>query len=192
MRSGRRRCTEPKSSTRVDASLGGVYRYSRSGFCAVLIFIALLLAACQPPPKDAVTGFAVGYTVRTATFEPGQILEFSVHFDPSDQDEHGLPESVEFVADNTVRATAFATMEAWVGRTELEQRIPWDCFGPIEVRDGNDDLLFTMRDIYRANSTLIRISGDLDAGRDVSWSYRIPGDTPTFSVPDREQSDPQP
>ncbi len=145
----------------------------------------LVAGTCDPPPEPAYTTFFIGYSqgFDLEELEPGEALGFSVHFDPADQELHGLPESSEFIAVNPVGANADATMEAWIGRDLYDQPDPWPCFGPIEVRDDNNELLFTMTDICDASSAPnVRISGDLFNGVDVVWGY---GGGPATAVPDR-------
>ena len=155
----------------------------RFRYTAVVLFVIVVATSCQPPPGPARTEFAVRL-VDQENFAQGESIGLTLHFDTADQLRDGLPESVEFVANSPWAARASATMEAWITRTEDEQKVPFGCFGPIEVRDETDQLLLTMTDFCGALTLIIDIEGDLRQGVDVQWSYRGPGD-PVIEVPDR-------
>ena len=155
----------------------------RFRYTAVVLFVILVATACQPPPGPATTGFFIRIGAQDG-FQAGEAIGLTAHFDPADQQRDGLPASAPFIANNASAATASATMEAWVTRTEDEQSVPFPCFGPIEIQDETGQVLLTIADFCDALDLIIRISGDLRQGVDVQWSYRGPGD-PVIEVPDR-------
>ena len=138
----------------------------RFRYTALVWFVILVATACQPPPGPARTGFFVQIDGQEG-LQAGEPIGLTLHFDPADQERDGLPASVDFIANNAMLATATATMQAWVSRTEDEQTIPFGCFGPIEVRDETSQVLLTMTDFCGALTLSIDIEGDLRQGVDL-------------------------
>jgi len=142
-------------------------------WASVLVAVSLLATACidvEGPP--AALNTIVSITNENADYEPGEPIGLRIHFDPTDQETHGLPESNDFIATNNVGARTSSTMEAWIGLSRDDQPDPWGCSGPIEIRDETDQVLLTIDDFCSFGVPNLRIFGDLRAGTDVRYEFR--------------------
>lgn len=155
----------------------------KSQWLAAALIAMVVATACQPSPGPARSVFLV-QVFEQEGLVPGEPTGLTVHFDPADQGRDGLPDSVELIANNSSGATANATMQAWVSRTEDEQPIPFGCFGPIEIRDERAQVLLTMTGFCDSLALRIIVTGDIRQGVGVQWSFDGPGD-PVVEVPDR-------
>ena len=154
---------------------------------ALVLVVCLAVVACQPAnAAPALERFAVTFTPPEGTeFVTGEPIGLTVHFDPIDQEIHGLPELGEFIATSRRSSRVDVTMQAWVGKTTDDQILPFDCFGTFEIRDEQGDVLLEISEFCDSVGSTIRVAGDLRLRTDLAWGYRASDGTRTFQVPDR-------